>query len=398
MKATFFHDCRLRYDESGRYYTVGGLNKDFLKNYLNYCEDLVLVTRKQKIESTKNHKYSDCDLEHVTFDGIDKLNFFSLLFGKSKSKISENLKNSDFAIIRLPSFIGYVAAYHANKMNKPYIVEVVGCPFNSLWYQGKMISKVIAPISYIIHKHLIQKAKNVIYVTEKFLQKKYPTKGRCMGCSDANIIAIEEKSLENRIYKIENLKQEDTIKFGLIGPLNVKYKGHKTAIKALHLIDGQRNFELHLLGSGDSSKIKKIATKYQMMDHIYFDGTLPGGDSVYQWMDKVDILLIPSLTEGLPRALIEAMTRASVTIGSNVGGIPELIGEEVTVKAKDYKQLAEKIETIIQSKEQMRNIAEKNYNKSLEFNKEVLFEKKDKFFKEFIEEIGDKNEKSVTNC
>ena len=51
------------------------------------------------------------------------------------------------------------------------------------------------------------------------------------------------------------------------------------------------------------------AKKMNVSNFIQFDGTLPSGQKVYDWLDEVDIYLQPSFQEGLPRALIEAMSR-----------------------------------------------------------------------------------------
>lgn len=385
MKAVFFHDCKLKlYNE--KYYTNGGLNREFLKNYLNYCDSLTIVTRLKKEENLKEESYSLCNQENVNFDCVNSLNVISLLIGNIGRKIEENMKKADYAIIRLPSFIGYKAAYEANKLKKPYLVELVGCPFNSLWYQGRLVSKIIAPISYLLNKYFIKKASHVCYVTEKFLQKRYPTKGKSIGCSDVNLLNLEEENIKKRLERINNLDSNTVIKFGIIGPLNMKYKGQDIAIKALSKLKDHMQFELHLLGIGSKERLEKKASKCQILDKVYFDGVLPGGQAVYEWMDKIDIFLVPSLTEGLPRALIEAMSRASVIIGSDVGGIPELIGKEYIFKSKNERQLKNKIEQVIKNKEKMKECARENFQNSLHFEKKVLYNKKDIFLKNFLKD------------
>ena len=143
---------------------------------------------------------------------------------------------------------------------------------------------------------------------------------------------------------------------------------------------------MHFLGAGDKENWLNIIKKYGVSNNIYFDGTLPSGQEVYNWMDKLDIYIIPSLQEGMPRALIEAMSRACPCIGSNVGGIPELIENECIIQKKNEKELEYKIIELIEDKDKMKNIAKRNFYKSQEYEKNKLEEKRDKFRKEVLDE------------
>ena len=169
----------------------------------------------------------------------------------------------------------------------------------------------------------------------------------------------------------------------MIGSLKSNYKGHETAIKA---IKDLKNVELHFLGSGNKEKWLELAKKYGIKNKVFFDGVLPH-DRVYDWLDSIDIFLIPSLTEGMPRALIEAMSRGCPCIGTNVGGIPEILSEDVIIKKKDYKALEEKINQLIVNKKLLKERAIRNIKKSKEFEKSVLTEKREKFIGQMLSKI-----------
>ena len=265
---------------------------------------------------------------------------------------------------------------------------MVGCPFDSLWNYGKISKKIVAPIFAWINKYEIKKAKFVTYVSNEFLQKRYPNKNKIIGCSDVDIPTIEEKNLERRIKKIREKqeKKENVYKLGMIGSLNVNFKGHETAIKAISQLKGKWNMELHLLGTGDQKRWIAMAKKYEVENQLVFDGVLPH-EEVNKWLDEIDIYLIPSLTEGMPRALIEAMSRACPTIGTKVGGIPELLDPEMLINKKDEKQLREKIEKLITNSEKMEEMAKRNFYKSLEFQKEQLDNKRNEFYDKMLREI-----------
>ena len=95
---------------------------------------------------------------------------------------------------------------------------------------------------------------------------------------------------------------------------------------------------------------KYYQKNFGVENQVFFDGTLPGGQPVYDWLDDLDLYLIPSLQEGLPRALVEAMSRGCPAIGAKTGGIPELLGKDCIYGRKNYKKLAKKIKMILYNK------------------------------------------------
>lgn len=386
MKAVFFHDARLKYIEEGTYYTSGGLTQQYLNRYLDFYDRITLVTRKEKISSNNIFKYSITSGKNIYFNCIEKLNVFSLFFGKDKRIIQNEIKNNDFVIIRLPSIIGITACHFSNKYSKKYMIEVVGCTWDSLWNYGGIKAKLVAPIMYLLNRYYIKKAPNVLYVSNKFLQKRYPNKKHNIGCSDVNIENLSEEILNKRIKKINSKKiNKNEIKIGLIGSLNVNYKGHEAAIKAISILKEYNiDIKLHCLGAGDKNRWSEIIKKYNVEENIYFDGTLPAGEEVYKWLDNLDIFWIPSLTEGFPRALVEAMSRALPAIGTNVGGIPELINNDYLIEKNDYKDLANKTIQIINNRKSNIDIAKENFKKSLNYEKKYLDKKRKNFYFECI--------------
>lgn len=387
MNAAFFHDTVLKYDGKEKYYTKGGMNEKVMKQYLKYFTTIEMVTRVDNIKENEDiSKMGLNTCENVKYNSIKKLDFVSLLFGKDRKKIRETIQRTDCAIIRMPSFIGIVACIEAHKQKKKYMIEMVTCPLDSLSNHGGIVYKVLAPIISLINKKLVKRAKYVRYVTEEFLQNRYPTNGMEFSCSDVRINKMDESVLEKRINKIIN--DNNTYKLGLIGSLDVNFKGHDVLIKAVSLIK-QYNVEVHFLGLGNKERWQQLINEYNVHEKIFFDGTLPSGEKVWNWLDELDIFVMPSLQEGLPRSLVEAMSRACPCIGTPTGGIPELVGKDLIIKKKDYIMLSEKIIELLSDKEKMKKIATENFEKAKKFQPEVLESKESEFYKIFIGENND---------
>lgn len=95
--------------------------------------------------------------------------------------------------------------------------------------------------------------------------------------------------------------------------------------------------------------------------------------------DSLDLYIQPSKQEGLPRAVIEAMSRGCPVIGTNIAGIPEPFAPECLFKKSSARVVQESIEKIVSSN--MRKLAKENFQKAQNYEKDKLEKKREKFMK-----------------
>jgi glycosyltransferase involved in cell wall biosynthesis len=107
-------------------------------------------------------------------------------------------------------------------------------------------------------------------------------------------------------------------------------------------------------------------------DEVEFLGALPAGDAVRKRLDASDLFVLASRQEGLPRSMIEAMARGLPCLGTNVGGIPELLPAEDRVAANDACALAGLIGQVIVNPERMNLMAARNLRKASEYEETNL--------------------------
>lgn len=378
---TFFHDhIFLKY--KNEYYTSGSLNSDVMKRYIKPFGKIRLVTRQKEVESVKGgiKPSSVPNTEFVAVPNYKSVKNL-LKYFKARKIIKDEVVNAEFIILRTSSFAN-VAARYARKYNKPYLVEVVGCAWDSAWNYS-LLGKFIAPFSYYMQKETVKGADYAVYVTNTYLQKRYPTNGVNIGCSDVALPLLDESVLERRLNKINQMKNDNPVILGTTAAIDVRYKGQEYVIKAISKLNKQGyNFEYHLAGGGDNSYLKSLAEKYCVTDKVIFLGSLQH-DKVFEYLDNIDIYIQPSMTEGLPRALVEAMSRGCPSIGSNAGGIPELISLDFIFKSKKTNDLLKKM--IKMDKNNMYKEAEKNFNKVKEFDKELLSKRRTEFYRSYKE-------------
>lgn len=389
MRLLFCHDGPMAVDKDGNAYPQN-FTEDVFSRYYAIADKITFLVRTRIIDPniTKAPKANMEKLRIVSSPNLSSINGAFTGRSKVKKMIRDELLNCDFLIARLPSQIGILAIDMAKKYNKPYLIELVGCPWDSLWNHSWK-GKLLAPVMWYATKKAVKDAPYVLYVTNEFLQRRYSSKGRTIGCSDVELPTLDVSVLEERLQKIEQMTKHKPIVIGTTAVVDVPYKGQEYVIQAIAELNKQGNdFEYRLVGGGGKAHLQSIAEKYGVSDKVIFEGPIPH-EKVFDYLDSIDIYVQPSLTEGLPRALIEAMSRGCPCIGSNVGGIPELLDKPFIFNSGNVKELANILASL--DKEMLIVQAKRNYEFSKEFRKDILEDKRHKFFLEFLKDIK-------TNC
>ncbi|MCK4601860.1 MAG: glycosyltransferase family 4 protein [Phycisphaerae bacterium] len=113
-------------------------------------------------------------------------------------------------------------------------------------------------------------------------------------------------------------------------PFRLLYIGRLSPEKGLFfLLEALRDLEdieLRVVGIGHAEEeLKRLAAELGVDQKVTWLGRLQWGPELFSALREGDASILPSLTEGLPLALVDAMSQSLPVIGSNVGGIPEVI-------------------------------------------------------------------------
>jgi glycosyltransferase involved in cell wall biosynthesis len=336
----------------GIIYTTGGrFPYDKWLEYLDFFDELTVVARTTDVAADKVGNLARSSGPKVRHLLLGSARGMRRVTGipRQHALIAGAVAEADAVIGRLPSEIGLTACRLAARAGKPYLVELVGCPWDALWGRGSLASKLYAPLSRARTRATLAPAPLVHYVTRGFLQGRYPTSGAYVCATNAMLPEPEPDAIERRIARFRSVRAGgEPLVFGTIGSMMTRLKGVFTAITALaEARDRLPPFVYRVLGESDNGETAALAAKLGMADRVVFDGLLPGAREVAGWLDGVDVYLQPSFQEGLPRGMIEAMNRACLAIGSTAGGIPELVPAERLHRPGDAKGLRQRIEALV---------------------------------------------------
>jgi glycosyltransferase involved in cell wall biosynthesis len=173
---------------------------------------------------------------------------------------------------------------------------------------------------------------------------------------------------------------------GSVGRLTA-VKGHEFLIRAaVHLVEGPKTIKVILVGDGPLRKhLEGLAVHLGVSERVIFAGHQehPGG-----FLQAMDVFVLPSLNEGIPLALLEAMSACRPIVASRVGGVPEVIEHEHTgllVESGNEQELATACNRFINDKLLADTVGSAAYLKVMShFSSKVMGEKVVSLYRDLI--------------
>jgi L-malate glycosyltransferase len=175
---------------------------------------------------------------------------------------------------------------------------------------------------------------------------------------DGNFIKVIYSGIDLDEFQAFENQQPGNHKFviGAIGRLSQE-KGHIYLIEALTHITNI-DYECIIVGDGPlRAKLENYVREVHLDERIIFIGFQ---SDVASALSQMDVVIMPSLNETFGLTIVEAFALKKVVIGSDVGGIPELIINGQTgliFPAKDSSALAERILYVYNNKEEAQTMA-----------------------------------------
>jgi glycosyltransferase involved in cell wall biosynthesis len=378
----------------GHIYTSAPPNYAFWRRYLGVFEEVVVLAR---VRQTTDPMPLDqrADGPGVTFQPLPDYTGpaeYLRKLAQLRSAVRKAVSNSDVYILRLPGAIGNLAALEIRRLGKVYAVEVVGDPWDV--FSPGVIRTPLRPLYRRLSTRSLRRncidAVAVSYVTRSTLQARYPARAGAYVCGISDVLLgkniVDIRTIEKRKQRAKELTEqiERPAQLGFIGSLAMQYKGLDVLLKAVPICQQQGlHVKAHVLGDGRSRpQFEAMARNLGISQYVQFHGQIPAGKAVFEFLDSIDIFVMPSRVEGLPRAMLEAMARGCPCIGSVVGGIPELLAPEALVPPSDETQLAAAIRHFISDPDLSSRMIEHNVKMARTFQPEALEEAQHRFLSE----------------
>ena len=373
-----------RFWQSGGHIWVQGPTRySFWTRYLDVFDEVLVMGRVLPVErmdpqwqQVDGDRVSVASLPHYIGPWQYLLRHYDL--GRA---IQDAAESADAYILRVPSQLAtrLVPVIHA--MGRPYGLEVVGDPWG-VFARGAVTHPLSPFFRWWFVRNLEKQCRNacaISYVTRRLLQRRY-IPGQHAFITHYSSIDLNQEAFSPAPRPAPT---RDPITMVSVLSFAQMYKAPDVMIRALARLIGQgRRLRLVLVGDGHYLEaMRELAASLGVSGAVEFRGRLPSGAEVRTELDKADLFLLPSRTEGLPRAMIEAMARALPCIGSSAGGIPELLPPEDMVPVGDDAALADKIAEFIDHPERMELASARNLKGAAEYRDDVLRRRRNEFYR-----------------
>lgn len=362
-------------EEDGAFFCIENLY-DILKRFsrlgsLSICARKYCGISSNSIDKSLADLISAKDIHYISGSYIRSTK-------KTKQTIEKCIKNVDLVIGYVPCVNAYTACRLAKKNNKKFLSYVVGCPWDAYWNHG-LLGKLLAPYAFFSLKKCLMKSDYALYVTDHFLQKRYPCPGVTCGCSDVRIANLKKEILDNRLNQLNYLSEKSSLKIVTIANYSVKYKGQHFVIAALAQLKkmGITRYHYYLIGGGNKERLEQLAKSLDVSELVHFEGIVPH-NQIFEKLDGMHIYIQPSLQEGLPRSVVEAMSRGLLCICANTAAMPEMVEPEYVVKRKSIGDIVNVLTHLTVDK--LKNQAVRNFEEAMKYEEECLDKKRISFF------------------
>jgi glycosyltransferase involved in cell wall biosynthesis len=241
-----------------------------------------------------------------------------------------------------------IPAYLSRKILKiPYIIWGRG---NDVYYPSNFERITMKPI--------LKNALAILALTEDMREK--------LQCIYDTQIYVIPNGIDLEGYKgipIDPEKKQIIKKILFVGRLN-PVKGVQYLIQAMKIVhDKMPDTRLILVGEGiERERLEVLSIQLGIQQYVQFIGEVPH-EKVQTIMQRADIFVLPSLSEGFPNVLLEAMACGLPVIASRVGGIPDIITNEINgylVEIKDVDDMANKILLLLSDDGLRKKISDNN--------------------------------------
>jgi len=246
---------------------------------------------------------------------------FSLFFSRNKNALQQqNLQlflskaNPDVIHLQWPSTVPFFESV-LEAQEIPVVLSQRG-------YQNN-VRAIIDPINNAYLKQWYPKFAGFHSVS-----KAMSATGNLLYTSEAKIDQVIYTGVEVSEFVVKKLvKIEEHLKIISVGRPHW-IKGYDDAIKACKILKEKSvAFEYQIIGAIGNEELLHLIREYQLENEVILEGLQPQNE-VFEAIQHADVLLMPSLHEGIANVAVEAMALGTPVISTQCGGMHELIEDK----------------------------------------------------------------------
>jgi glycosyltransferase involved in cell wall biosynthesis len=386
LKVLVFVEDRCLRSPDGSYWTMTPMNYRFWHRYLLTFDQVLIATRVRN--GCPPESWTRIDGPGVDVHALPYyLGPFQYLLRRLKLRreIESLVDGSAAVILRVPTPLASMVVPLLKRLGQPYGVEVVGDPFE-VFAPGASthpLRPLIRAWLTASQKSVCRGAATAAFVSRGSVFRRYPLAADSFVTFYSSIeLAPEEIATRSRDVP-DPLRPITIISVGTMDQL---YKGFDILIQAMAICERRGlSFAAAFVGEGRfRPMLEELASRALPAGRIRFCGRVAAGEPVFAELRRADLFVLASRTEGLPRALIEAMACGVPALASRSGGIPELLEPDEMVPPGDAMALADLLQKKVTDPGWFVASSQRNIEKARAYSRPILNAKRKSMYDELL--------------
>ena len=249
---------------------------------------------------------------------------------------------ADIVVARYANFCGLIGTLAARLSGKKSVVRAVGSDLKV--HPSSLMGRIAILLTLRMASGTVCVSRDLEKIAQKF------------GAKNTRLIP---DALDLPCYNETNFIKNDreVITVARLVPV----KGIRYLIGAMKYV---KDATLIVIGDGpEKTKLESLAENLGLRNRVLFTGWINNRSKLSMYLKRARVFVLPSLSEGTPQAVIEAMYNGLPIVATNVGGIPEIVVDGINgflVPPRNEKALAEAIEKALSDTELQRRASVKN--------------------------------------
>ncbi|WP_244101307.1 glycosyltransferase family 4 protein [Burkholderia ambifaria] len=295
------------------------------------------------------------------------------------------IRSAQTLMIRFPGNVATLALLLCWITRKPFSAEIVADPED--YFSKDASTHPLRRVAKWIHCSstalAARRAQSVRYVTETYLQAKYPARSR------ADSFGFSDAYLPNGLFAARDadaLARSGSLRLINVSMMHNRSKGHVALLEAVSRLK-RKNVPVVLTLVGDGAlrgELEALAHTLGIANVVAFRGQV-SSETACATVAEHDLFVLPSLQEGMPRAMLEAMAVGTPVLGTGVGGIPEVLPASDVIRAGSVEAIVGAVEAVARDRAQLVDMRIRQQAKAAAFSRSALQAKYDAYCRYLVE-------------
>ncbi|WP_265562411.1 glycosyltransferase [Sphingomicrobium arenosum] len=337
-------DQVVRVDPDGKYDFPIHIISHQLPDMLSVADGVRMVGRVRKV---RERIAEPVDRDGLSFEPLpfyQGLRAFLTTFPGLLVAIWKASGSGHAALVRLPSTIGLLYALCMIVRRRPYGVQLIGdaaelSRVKTLPTSSRLALRLLSAMTRLV----VARASTAAYVTDASLQCEYPAR-------EVPTFAFSNINLPgDRCAAQVRTFDGGRLRLSFVGTLEFDYKGLGDLLDAMAILK-ECGVDVHLDIMGEGvlrERFEQQATALGLTS-VHFHGRVPQAE-VLERHRANHVFVLPSYTEGLPRALIEAMAQGMPAVATDVAGNGELLDPHFIVPVREPEAIAQRLRQLAET-------------------------------------------------